>query len=596
MSRNGSGTYSLPAGNPVSAGTTITDTWANTTLSDIASALTSSLSKDGQTTPTGNLPMGGFKLTGMGSGSGSADSVTLGQVATGLMGSGTSLQYTATGTGGTARYWNAKAGEYLSAKDYGAVGDGTTDDTTALNALFTAAAALGNAYVTLSPAATYKCTSGLSINPNKVGLIGNGAIISFATATTGDMISFTQTESDGNMRNARNRAHPIQGVLFVGPGVATTAVRAVNINDSSSPNIISGITFKDCAFINFAKDVNFGSGAFCCTFENCNFTLTTGSPTTYSIEILTGVTNGGERNVFLNCMWNNRPYVLSHTNANATTFFNSCSLDYNTRTFTVTAGQVFVNGGHIEQSADTDYWFSVAGGNAIINFTAVSFNSMAAKTTYNPFYSDSTCTQGGIIIRDCMFNHTGTFTIPLIGGTGMTSVSGLMLQSSSSKMAVSSNQNVLAYGGFESANWTNEWTTGGLSVPTKSSAQSHSGSSSLAFATTSTNTTSNAYSTVSVKPGQYVLGELYYLLPAFSGTSATFFVTIDWLDKGGTSLSSIGQLSVNNTNVGSWTRLNLGLNAPAPAGAASYKVLIGIFGTASGTPTAYVDDVILTAV
>lgn len=58
MSRNGSGTYSLPVGNPVVTGTTITSTWANTTLTDIASALTGSLAADGQTTASGNLNMG----------------------------------------------------------------------------------------------------------------------------------------------------------------------------------------------------------------------------------------------------------------------------------------------------------------------------------------------------------------------------------------------------------------------------------------------------------------------------------------------------------------------------------------------------------
>lgn len=47
MSRNASGTYSLPAGNPVSAGTTIESTWANSTMSDIATALTNSLSRNG---------------------------------------------------------------------------------------------------------------------------------------------------------------------------------------------------------------------------------------------------------------------------------------------------------------------------------------------------------------------------------------------------------------------------------------------------------------------------------------------------------------------------------------------------------------------
>ena len=66
MPRNGTGTYNLPAGNPVVTGTTISSTWANNTFNDVGSALTQSLSKDGQTTATANLPMGGFRLTNVG--------------------------------------------------------------------------------------------------------------------------------------------------------------------------------------------------------------------------------------------------------------------------------------------------------------------------------------------------------------------------------------------------------------------------------------------------------------------------------------------------------------------------------------------------
>ena len=62
MSRNGSGTYSLPAGNPVVTGTTIASTWANNTLSDIASALTDSVAADGQTAMTGNLNLSSNKI------------------------------------------------------------------------------------------------------------------------------------------------------------------------------------------------------------------------------------------------------------------------------------------------------------------------------------------------------------------------------------------------------------------------------------------------------------------------------------------------------------------------------------------------------
>jgi hypothetical protein len=55
MSRNGTGTYNLPAGNPVVTGTTISSTWANNTLADIATALSGSVAADGQTPITGAL-------------------------------------------------------------------------------------------------------------------------------------------------------------------------------------------------------------------------------------------------------------------------------------------------------------------------------------------------------------------------------------------------------------------------------------------------------------------------------------------------------------------------------------------------------------
>lgn len=75
MSRNGSGVYSLPAGNPVVTGTTISSTWANNTLTDIATALTGSLAADGQTPMTGNLNANGYKIVGLVAGSASGNSV-----------------------------------------------------------------------------------------------------------------------------------------------------------------------------------------------------------------------------------------------------------------------------------------------------------------------------------------------------------------------------------------------------------------------------------------------------------------------------------------------------------------------------------------
>ena len=83
MSRNGSGTYSLPAGNPVVTGTTISSTWANNTLTDIATALTGSLAADGQTTATGALKMGANRITGLADGLASTDAATVNQIPSG---------------------------------------------------------------------------------------------------------------------------------------------------------------------------------------------------------------------------------------------------------------------------------------------------------------------------------------------------------------------------------------------------------------------------------------------------------------------------------------------------------------------------------
>lgn len=55
MPRDSNGTYSLPAGNPVVTETVIASAWANTTMSDIGTALTDSLDRAGSGPMTGQL-------------------------------------------------------------------------------------------------------------------------------------------------------------------------------------------------------------------------------------------------------------------------------------------------------------------------------------------------------------------------------------------------------------------------------------------------------------------------------------------------------------------------------------------------------------
>ena len=81
MSYNGSGLFQInTAGQPVVTGTVISSTAFNALTADLATGLSTALTKDGQTTPTANIPMGTFKITGLGNGTAATDSAAFGQL------------------------------------------------------------------------------------------------------------------------------------------------------------------------------------------------------------------------------------------------------------------------------------------------------------------------------------------------------------------------------------------------------------------------------------------------------------------------------------------------------------------------------------
>jgi hypothetical protein len=81
MSYNGSGTFNInSAGQPVVSGTVISSTAFNALTADLGTGLSTALTKDGQTTPTANIPMGTYKITGLGAGTVATDAVRLGQL------------------------------------------------------------------------------------------------------------------------------------------------------------------------------------------------------------------------------------------------------------------------------------------------------------------------------------------------------------------------------------------------------------------------------------------------------------------------------------------------------------------------------------
>lgn len=84
MSYNGSGVFVInTTGQPVVSGTVISSTAFNALTADLATGLSTALTKDGQTTPTNNIKMGSFKITGLGTGTAATDAANVAQVQNG---------------------------------------------------------------------------------------------------------------------------------------------------------------------------------------------------------------------------------------------------------------------------------------------------------------------------------------------------------------------------------------------------------------------------------------------------------------------------------------------------------------------------------
>lgn len=101
-----------------------------------------------------------------------------------LVGTNASISFLQAGTGAVTRNAQTKERERISVQDFGAAGDGSTDDAAAIQAAITYAATLNGANVYFQPA-TYKIGSTITVTTGNTFLIGFGSDISHDVGTEG---------------------------------------------------------------------------------------------------------------------------------------------------------------------------------------------------------------------------------------------------------------------------------------------------------------------------------------------------------------------------------------------------------------------------
>lgn len=175
MPYNGVGTFVAlpPPDYPAVPGELVKASQHNNNMVDLFGGLSNAVTRDGQSPPTANLPMAGKRFTNVGDAVLAQEYLTKGQVASTTAGE-IPVGYLPAFTGAVSRsVQNKLRGTFIDVKDAGAVGDGVTDDTTAINVAIAALVAMGGGTL-FFPQGTYKVTAEILINSPCITFKGTG--------------------------------------------------------------------------------------------------------------------------------------------------------------------------------------------------------------------------------------------------------------------------------------------------------------------------------------------------------------------------------------------------------------------------------------
>ena len=161
---------------------------------------------------------------------------------TGIASNASNVQYDPAGTGAVSTTVQAKLRQTVSVKDFGAIGNGVADDTTAIQNAITSLSGAGGSI--LFPYGTYKIISAITLTSN-LDLVGDGKPTLNSTVAGQNIFS----------GNATNNVS-ITNLKFNGTGSATTPLNSVGGNAATSTGLVTivsatDITISQCEFGNF---------------------------------------------------------------------------------------------------------------------------------------------------------------------------------------------------------------------------------------------------------------------------------------------------------------------------------------------------------
>lgn len=498
------------------------------------------------------------------------------------------------GAGGVLRTVFAKLTDTRHMRDFGCACDGVTDDIVNLQKAHDAIALAGGGTLYVSKA---KLGDTFNRDGNKVAIEGDGSTWDFSSLGAGKFaVNEIQSEPDVNARPRKNMAHPVRGVLILGPTGATT-VYGINISDTVG-NAIPGITYEKGGIAGFVEDIHFGAGSFFTLFRDYDFGNDAAGRRSQRNWNNPASANSGERNVFDNCRFAITTIEnFNQSNGNADTVLDHCSFNTNGQRFgTLSGGGLkILTGAHMEWTGNTDVRIElIAGGNPQLIIDSPTIVPGPGQNTFGFLKIDPAISTTCAVITNPMVASSTAITVPWDDGGGRVLVLNEQRYASNGYSYLpSSGQNMLAYGDFESGSYTNEFVlaTDGSHAPARVNTIAKSGTWSLGF-----QGIVGEHNTATVKipclPGQTLNYSFWYNALALTGTGSNFFANMSYLDVAGTVLQTIPQIFITTTTTAGWVLCTPVASLPAaPPGTASVRIQFLMQSTTSGTPLGYIDIV-----
>ena len=473
---------------------------------------------------------------------------------------------------------NAKLADWVSVKDFGAVGDGVTDDTAAIEAAIAAATTAKTTLV--FPSGTYKLvtpsnTNGLQVDLGVMSIAANGNVIIDCTSLTTSYAIQVFSSLPYPVSHYQNTTHGLRGLSFVGG-----ATPGVNGMLAYHPTYTNGCQFKidSCSFYNFDTNLYLATNTWRVSFVNCCFL------TGHATNVLFGSgTNQGESVMFEHCLIADGGDLLVDSFGNQINFYSTSIL--NTRLWvTGSVNTINMYGGNIENPGSALAYQYIRIGNLAGNSHTNTVNLFGVPITVNPtswtdplFY---VLTNNSLNFVNITWPDIGDYNVAgttgylqYVDGGGKVSASGSSYWpvGGGAKPIVSKQVNRAYNGDFEAGN-TNGWTIAAYGTPgataVASATAKKDGSYGL-LVTTVVGGGVNATQSFPVRPGELVKVFCWAKVATLATAQAGFF-SIEFLSADGRVLAAYGD-AITTTY---WAQLGTGISYYAPIGVASVRLTL----------------------